>query len=156
MMSVALAAGGDIASEFFSATVRFATPLAFAALGECVSERAGVINIGLEGAIIAGALGGTVGAGIAGPAVGFAVGAAAGVLVACVFTLFTVWMRADQIITGTATNLPAAYRDEVKLITVTVTWTNYTGKNKIVHTRSMQTYSAYDGIQNYIYGSNSQ
>jgi ABC-type uncharacterized transport system permease subunit len=107
MMSVELAGGGDIASEFFSATVRFATPLAFAALGECVSERAGVINIGLEGAIIAGALGGTVGAGIAGPAVGFAVGAAAGALVACVFALFTVWMRADQIITGTATNLLA-------------------------------------------------
>lgn len=96
MMSAELAAGGDIASGFLSATVRFATPLAFAALGECVSERAGVINIGLEGAIIAGALGGTVGAGIAGPAMGFAVGAAPGMLVASLFALFTVWMRADR------------------------------------------------------------
>jgi len=107
MLSLELAAGGDATGEFLAATVRFATPLAFAAIGECVSERAGVINIGLEGAILAGALGGTVGAGIAGPAAGFAVGAAAGVLVACVFALFTVWLRADQIITGTATNLLA-------------------------------------------------
>jgi general nucleoside transport system permease protein len=99
--------GGNLTSEFLEATVRFATPLAFAALGECVSERAGVINIGLEGAIIAGALGGTVGAGIAGPAVGFAIGALAGLVVACVFGLFTVRWRADQIITGTAINLLA-------------------------------------------------
>jgi len=93
---------GGVAGEFLQATVRFATPLAFAALGETVSERAGVINIGLEGSIIAGALGGTIVAGIAGPTVGFAAGAAAGVLVAMIFALFAVWLRADQIITGTA------------------------------------------------------
>ena len=98
---------GGVTGEFLEATVRFATPLAFAALGETVSERAGVINIGLEGAIIAGALGGTIAAGVAGPAVGFAAGAAAGVLVAALFAVFTVWMRADQIITGTAITLLA-------------------------------------------------
>lgn len=92
---------------FLEASVRFATPLAFAALGECVSERAGVINIGLEGSIIAGALGGTIAAGIAGPEAGFLFGAVAGMLVASVFTLFAVWMRADQIITGTAITLLA-------------------------------------------------
>lgn len=93
--------------SFLEASVRFATPLAFAALGECVSERAGVINIGLEGSIIAGALGGTIAAGIAGPATGFVFGAMAGVLVASIFALFTVWMRADQIITGTAITMLA-------------------------------------------------
>ena len=41
---------------FLEAAVRTATPLAFAALGELVAERAGVINLGLEGAIIAGCL----------------------------------------------------------------------------------------------------
>lgn len=92
----------DPVSGFLEATVRYATPLAFASLGECVSERAGVINIGLEGAIIAGALGATIAAGVAGPAAGFAAGALAGISIALIFALFTVWLRADQIITGTA------------------------------------------------------
>lgn len=99
--------GADAVGGFLEATVRFATPLAFAALGECVSERAGVINIGLEGAILAGALGGTVVAGLAGPEIGFVAGAAAGVLIALIFALFTVWLRADQIITGTAITMLA-------------------------------------------------
>jgi len=102
-VSTALAVGTD----FLEATVRTATPLAFAALGECVSERAGVINIGLEGAIICGALGATVAAGAVGVGAGFAAGALAGAAIAALFALFTVWMRADQIITGTAITLLA-------------------------------------------------
>ncbi|MES2522402.1 MAG: ABC transporter permease [Gemmatimonadota bacterium] len=103
-MSDALTLGTDL----LEASVRFATPLALASLGECVSERAGVINIGLEGAIICGALGATVAAGAVGVGLGFAAGALAGVAIAAVFALFTVWMRADQIITGTAITLLAA------------------------------------------------
>lgn len=87
---------------FLEATIRWATPFALAALGECISERAGVINIGLEGSIIAGALGATVAAGVFGPTAGFAAGALSGLAVACFFALFAVIMRADQIITGTA------------------------------------------------------
>ena len=92
----------SVASGFLDATVRWATPLAFAAVGECVSERAGVINIGLEGAIICGALGATIAAGVAGVGAGFVVGALSGVLIAAIFAVFAVWMRSDQIITGTA------------------------------------------------------
>ncbi|MEQ1691491.1 MAG: ABC transporter permease, partial [Gemmatimonas sp.] len=99
--------GSDALGGFLEATVRYATPLGFAALGECVSERAGVINIGLEGAIIAGALGGTIAAGIAGPEIGFLAGIGAGLLIACLFAFFTVWLRADQIITGTAITMLA-------------------------------------------------
>lgn len=54
--------------------------------------------------------------------------------------------------TAAATFLPAAYRDKVHLVTVTINWTNYTGKNKITHSRQIQTLAAYSGIQNYIYG----
>ncbi len=91
--------------DFLAATVRTATPLALAALGECVTERSGVINIGLEGAIICGAFSATVVAGSVGVTAGFAAGAAAGIAVTLLFALFTVYLRADQIITGTAITL---------------------------------------------------
>jgi type II secretory pathway pseudopilin PulG len=54
--------------------------------------------------------------------------------------------------TDAAAFLPSAYRDKVHLVTVTITWTNNTGRNKIVHSRQLQTLAAYNGIQNYIYG----
>jgi general nucleoside transport system permease protein len=91
--------------DFLAATVRTATPLALAALGECITERSGVINIGLEGSIICGALAATIVAGSLGVSAGFAAGAMAGVAIALLFALFTVYLRADQIITGTATTL---------------------------------------------------
>ena len=96
-------------AAFLEATVRTATPLALAALGESVTERAGVINIGLEGAIMAGAFGALVGAGlatgVAGATLGFAVGALGGLLAAALFAAFAIGLRADQIITGTAVTL---------------------------------------------------
>ena len=93
---------GGGTEAFLSATVRWATPFALAAVGECVSERAGVINIGLEGSIISGALGATIGAAALGTTGGFFVGALCGLLVAALFGVFAVILRADQIITGTA------------------------------------------------------
>jgi simple sugar transport system permease protein len=96
--------------ELLEAAVRTATPLALAALGETVVERAGVINIGLEGVVLAGAFGGLVAAGTVGGgglATGFLGAAAAGMALAAVFALFAVSLRADQIITGTAVNLLA-------------------------------------------------
>ncbi len=87
---------------FLEAAVRTATPLAFAAFGELVAERAGVINLGLEGMIIAGCLGGAAAAVLGGTWVGFAGAAAAGLLVSLVFALFVVRVGTDQIITGTA------------------------------------------------------
>lgn len=91
---------------FLAASIRSATPLAFAALGELVAERAGVINVGLEGAIIAGAFGAVVGADRLGSVgAGFVVGVAAGLALAAVFAFFVVTLRADQIITGTAISM---------------------------------------------------
>jgi len=90
---------------FLQGTIRTATPLAFAALGETVTERAGIINVGLEGAIIAGAFGGFVTAGFAGTWAGFAGAGIAGVLVASIFAFFTIRLRANQIIGGTAISL---------------------------------------------------
>jgi simple sugar transport system permease protein len=73
-----------------------------------VAERAGVINLGLEGAIIAGAFGALAGAGLGGGvASGFAVGVLAGLAAAALFAVFAVALRSDQIITGTAVTLAA-------------------------------------------------
>ena len=90
---------------FLAASIRTATPLAYAALGELVTERAGIINIGLEGAIIAGAFSSLVCAGAYGITAGFFGAATAGILISAVFALFVVTLRADQIITGTAISL---------------------------------------------------
>jgi simple sugar transport system permease protein len=95
------------ASAFLEATVRTATPLAIAALGEVVVERAGIINIGLEGVILSGAFGALVGATHVGTWGGYAAAIAAGAIAALAFALFAVWLRADQIISGTAITLLA-------------------------------------------------
>lgn len=90
---------------FLEGTIRTATPLALAALGETVTERAGIINIGLEGAIIAGAFGAFVATGVGGVWLGLAGAGASGALIAAVFAFFVVRLRADQIISGTAISL---------------------------------------------------
>lgn len=90
---------------FLEAAVRTATPLAFAALGELVAERSGIINLGLEGMIIAGCLGGAIAATNGGTLLGFAGAAVAGMLMAALFALFVITLRTDQIITGTALTL---------------------------------------------------
>jgi general nucleoside transport system permease protein len=93
-------------APLFEAAVRTATPLLIAAMGETVSERAGVINIGLEGCIIAGAFAAfTVSA--ATPAAGYGAAVAAGLAVGAVMALFSIVWRRDQIIVGTALTMLA-------------------------------------------------
>jgi len=91
---------------FLESSVRLGVPLALAAMGETITERSGVINIGLEGSIIAGALGGALGA-LAFDAAGLGIlaGALAGLGVSLVFAAFAVGLGTDQIITGTAITL---------------------------------------------------
>lgn len=90
----------DIA-PFVEAAVRTATPLLLASIGETVSERAGVINIGLEGCIIAGAYAAFV-AGSGTPAAGYAAAIAAGLVVGTLLAFFAVVLGRDQIIVGMA------------------------------------------------------
>lgn len=95
----------DLLEPFLAATIRTAVPLGLAAFGELLVERAGMINIGLEGAVLAGAFGALVGASAAGVEMGFASAALAGLLIGVLFALCVIWIRADQIITGTALTL---------------------------------------------------
>lgn len=89
-------------ADFLDASVRNATPLLLAALGETVAERSGVINVGLEGTIIAGCLAGLVAATAVGPVAGLAVAGLAGVAIAALFAIVAIGLAANQIITGTA------------------------------------------------------
>jgi simple sugar transport system permease protein len=85
-----------------------ATPLLLAGFGELVAERAGVINIGIEGLMLMGAVAGYAAAVASGSAL-WAIPAAAvvGVIFAAAFAAITIWCRADQIVTGTALNILA-------------------------------------------------
>jgi general nucleoside transport system permease protein len=104
----ASAAGADVLlGGFLAAAVRVATPLLLAATGETVTERAGVINLGLEGMMLAGALAATLGASAAGPWTGLALAVLAGMLLAAAFAAIAIGARADQIIAGTALTLGA-------------------------------------------------
>jgi len=55
---------------------------------------------------------------------------------------------------GSATNIPnsAAYASNMRLITLTLNWTNYNGRAPVSHARQMQTQVARYGLQNYIWG----
>lgn len=89
-------------------TLTKATPLLLAAVGGLASERTGVINIALEGMMLAGAFGAAAGGIVLGSA---AAGVMCGVLMGCLFAglhaLVCLRFRADQIVSGTAVNLLA-------------------------------------------------
>jgi len=106
-MTAPLIESAALATAFLEGTIRTATPLLLAASGELIVERAGLINIGLEGVILSGAFGAFFGAAHGGPAVGYSAAALAGALVMVVFAMCTLGMGADQIITGTALTLLA-------------------------------------------------
>jgi general nucleoside transport system permease protein len=99
---------GAALAAFLEATVRIATPLGLAAVGETVTERSGVINIGVEGAMLTGALASALAAWTThSVVVGFFGGVLAGLLVALVFAWFAIGMKADQIVVGTAITIGA-------------------------------------------------
>ena len=87
-------------------TLRLATPLVLAAIGGLYSERAGVINIALEGLMLAGAFtAASVTFYAASPWVGMAAAIGAGILVALVIAVACIKFKADQVVTGTGINI---------------------------------------------------
>ena len=87
-------------------TIRLTTPLILAALGGMFSERSGVINIALEGMMLAGAFtAAAVTHAVGSPFVGLLAGMGAGMLIAAIHALACIRYRADQVVTGTAINI---------------------------------------------------
>ena len=103
-LSALLASSGALLHSTFVA----ATPLLLAALGEVVVERAGVINIGLEGILLAGAFAGMAGSYCSGsPSIGLVLGGLSGIVLALLFAWLTIGLGADQIVVGISLNLLA-------------------------------------------------
>ena len=87
-------------------TIRLATPLVLAAIGGLYSERSGVINIALEGLMLAGAFtAASVTFYAHNPWVGLLAGMVAGALVAMILALACIRFKADQVVTGTGINI---------------------------------------------------
>lgn len=83
-----------------------AVPLAFGSLGGLLNERAGVVNIAIEGQLLTGAFGAAVVASIAGNAyVGLIAAPIAGLLIGAMLALFTVKYHVNQIIVGVVLNV---------------------------------------------------
>jgi ABC-type uncharacterized transport system permease subunit len=95
-------------SALAAATLRYATPLLFGALGGVISESSGVINIGLEGMMLMGCFWGVYGADVLHSWVwGIVVAMVAGGALALIHAIFSIHLRANQIVSGTAMNFLA-------------------------------------------------
>src|SRR5438105_15908866 len=94
--------------QLLSSTLRVSTPLLFAALGGLCSERAGIVNIALEGLMLLGAFGAAVGTvATHSPWLGSIFGIGAGIGLAAIYALFVIELRANQIVAGAAINMLA-------------------------------------------------
>lgn len=95
-----------VAGLILASAVRLSVPLAFAALGEYVAERAGTLNISVEGMMLGGAFTAVAGANLTGsPALGLLAGVAAGLAVALAQALFSHALTVNPYVVGLTLNV---------------------------------------------------
>ncbi|WP_320202547.1 ABC transporter permease [Agrobacterium rosae] len=93
----------DMFQAILLTVITAATPLVIAALGELVTERAGVLNLGVEGMMIMGAVCAFAAAHITGsPYIGIVAGIAAGAIFSLLFGFLTLTLVTNQVATGLA------------------------------------------------------
>jgi len=96
----------ELVAVFVGSSIRLAAPLLLAATGELVSERAGVLNMSVEGMMLTGAFAGAVGSWASGsPLVGLGFGVLCVLPVAWLQAFLSITLRANQIVTGIGINI---------------------------------------------------
>jgi len=96
----------EMLAVFIGSTLRLAIPLLLAATGELISERAGVLNMSVEGMMLTGAFAGALGAwGTGSPMLGLAIGVLAVIPVALLQAWLSNTLHANQIVTGIGINI---------------------------------------------------
>ena len=92
--------------SILAASITAGTPILFAALGELISERAGVTNLGVDGMMLVGACAGFIAAQQTGSLLsGVGMALLAGSLMALIHAFLTVTLRANQVVSGLALTL---------------------------------------------------
>lgn len=105
---------------FIAAVLRVTTPILFAALGALVSDRAGVINIGVEGTMLAGAFAGVVASAFTGSAwLGLFAAIMVGGMLGALLAFAVHVLKADLILSGVALNLACASATVLLLFAMT-------------------------------------
>ena len=96
-------------ADFISSVLRLSTPILFAGLAALITDKAGVINIGLEGIMLSAALAGVVGSAFGGNAfVGLLLALVVGVAIGLLMAYFAIGLKTDIVLTGIALNLMAS------------------------------------------------
>ena len=96
----------ELAAVFIGSSLRLAAPLLLAATGELVSEKAGVLNMSVEGMMLTGAFAGAVGSWATGsPVIGLALGVLCVLPIAWLQAFLSITLRANQIVTGIGINV---------------------------------------------------
>lgn len=98
-----------ISADFISSVLRLSTPILFSGLAALITDKAGVINIGLEGIMLSAALAGVVGSAFGGNAfIGLLLALVVGVAMGLLMAYFAIGLKTDIVLTGIALNLMAS------------------------------------------------
>lgn len=104
-----MAIDGSMAVDFINSLLRVTTPLLFATMAVLISNKAGVINIGVEGLMLIASLMGVIGSAYTGnPWLGVLFAIAVSMAFSWVFALFVLKLKTDAILAGIAINLLAS------------------------------------------------